>query len=351
MRVDSTFLNKVKSSWIENFLSSVARTEETVDPTTWEPFSYGSLAPYYFDFLIRKVFTAAKILKTRKINPKYIINSQAWFRGEFAALIYYLRFVNLDRHQITFLINFYLDILSFNKSDPFATHGINRLYDSQKIRNIVSRLQWAKADRQSSRQVGNLSVSLLVLSFALYTDIFPCAGCEFHGPYPLDDGSILIIRDFFDIKPLDLWLEAKEFKYKQVTLFTVYKPAQFFIDCYGNITCNKNMVDILDKYSVVADRKQIISKQKIVELESYLDNLATKQRNKLKKLRLEGIKKKFMEAHFYGYRELFEKAGMSWKPQAEAFKAIQNKKIIKEKVAKDWVETMRERLENYSIRA
>lgn len=341
-------------SWINDFVKSVAQTEKTVDHTVWKPFPPDALTPYYFNHLINKVLEVAEICQKDNITPEAIGKNwigQSWLRNELTTVVWFDNFIKLNKKEKRNLIDFYLGLLYLNRDDPFSVKGITRIYNKKTLKIILAGLKWEKANKDKSRNLGFLITTLLTLTYTLYTDLFPSAGCEFHGPYHLDKDSILMIRDFWDIKPTPLWPDCQEFKYKSFTIFTVYKKAKFFIDCYGNITCDKIMPQILKNYGVVVDGKIINSQNQISELGDYFSQLTTEYYKKFENLNFEQTKVKFMEAHFYGYKKLLDLVKINWKPQLKAYQSIENKKLLAEKPeSSNWQKNWKKSLKDLQIK-
>lgn len=335
-------------SWIDDLVKSVSHTEETVDSSVWKPFPESALAPYYWNHLAKKILQAVKICKEKNIKPETIAEtwkSQSWLRDQLATFVAYLDIIKLQKSEKILIIDFFHETLLLSKTDPFSLKGITHIYDTETVNGILSNLKWLESDKHAAREVGFLSTSLLTLGYALYTDLFPSVGVDFHGPYRLNKDSHLIVRDFFDTKPEELWAESKEFRYKSLTIFTIYKKARFFIDFYGNLTCDENLTLILKRFAVVVDGKNIDSLREISNLGNYFSKLTVEIYKKFTNLNFEQTKRKFMEAHFYGYKSLCDLAGIDWEPPQKAYYAIEGKHLLQSD-DEDWIEKMRKDLRN-----
>jgi len=319
--------------WIDDFLDSWMAVERTTDWRTAQPFSVDALDPYYYDIILQNLLNALEKLP-KSIDPKALFVGPTNTRNTMVMSLFYSKFYGIGRDERMKIANFYNKILrSYSPKDPFCRKGTNRIYTEKTLRGIVKKTRWVAADGEAPRELGKLSASLAALVYSLYTDASPSLSGEFHGPYDVSKrfgrGHILFVRDYFDLKPIDLWEHAKKYRYKQVVVYAVYKNVKMWCDFYGNFTPNKDLKSNLAYYSVTADGKPLSGPKKIKALSEYIGGLTLQQMNRINKMNLEETKRKFMETESLQYKSVFRLAGFDWRPTPSMIKRIKNKRLIK----------------------
>lgn len=314
--------------------SSIDRTISTIDINTWEPFDPDSLIPYYLEPLVEKIIQTIKTLQEKGYSIRKIAQYFAGptsIREEIGNCLYYDYTLSLPKKEITFYIDFLIKALSlFNSSDPFCFRGKNFFLETHQLRSLEKIRIWQKAEPETAKMLGKLIGTLLALSYSLYTDVWVASGSEFHGPYNLRkfDKEILIIRDFFDLAPTELWPSEELSRYKSIRILTLYNPIDLRFDFYGNFETKANLITNLKYWAILVNDKAFLTPQSFPKLIDYFAYLTSKQYCLVKNLNFEETKRKFMEAHYYRFRKLLEKVGASLQPTKEMYQAIKNKKLL-----------------------
>ena len=312
--------------WLDEFLDSWEKVEGTTDWGTSKPFSDGSLTPYYYDLVTDRVLSAMDRVGMPK-DPRTLFAGPSSLRTQIVVLFLMKYFGFSKKDRIKLATYYYNALRSFSKKDPFSYHGTNFVFTKQEISEQIKHLAWSKANQDSSKEVAKLSVSLAALAYALFTDSSPTVGREYSGPYNLRNGKTLIIRDFFFLKPVEVWPHCKKYKYNSIRIYSTYNNVKTRFDFYGNFTSDKNLVENLSAYSILADGKQL--KTNVKGVSEYLAKLALAQADRWNTLDLEETKIKFMECDMYHHRKLLGAAGMDWKPTKEMLNRVKNKKLLK----------------------
>lgn len=327
---------KRKVPWQKQFIDSLVNTYLTVDSSTWFPFSGDALVPYYYSSYCQKIIKAIRKLKDKKIpaaQAAFYIRRPSVLLSELDLLVSYLgtRSTKMSSGDAALIFDFFSQMLiSYNPFDPFRLGGKNFVLEQGEINKIMTKTKWEKASFVSAKSLGKLVASLHTLYCSLYTDLWPASGVEFHGPYEVKFESkkcILIVRDYYDIAPKQIWPRFVNFNPKSVRILNIYRPSKFFIDFYGNITCGGNLIELLVAFSVIADNK-VVSMENMLSLTAQLGGRSIEQYEYFRKLPFEQIKRKYLESHVYGLKGLFDLAGLSWKPNRQMYQDIAGKALL-----------------------
>ena len=89
---------------------------------------------------------------------------------------------------------------------------------------------------ENGRDILRLSVALWSYTEALYF-VAREISCEYHGPYFLNDGRLVIVRDFKYLKPIDLWSEDILVQLPEpIRIVTMHNPTiSVYFDVYNNL--------------------------------------------------------------------------------------------------------------------
>lgn len=208
---------------------------------------------------------------------------------------------NYDKKKFVTIVNFFLDVLRIQcKRDIFSLNS-NISHADKEISQIISEINFQKPSEKIASK-----------SF---------------GPK-----TILVIRDFPNMKPVELWPEIKDYKYKKIRIYNVYKDVEFKIFFVGCHTISKgDLVKNLISYSLVVDGKNIRDANEISKLKDYYLNLATEHYLRVKSLKsdFEKLKEKILLQECYQLHEFFNFLGMEWRPTKEMITRIKNKELYK----------------------
>jgi hypothetical protein len=295
------------------------------------------LYSYYEDLWIDKVYEAVqkfrKSGKTIGEISKAMPNSSSC---RFILLIMVMHLKNArvtDKQKIRALCDFFVDVVrsKTTNSDLFA-HDTNFAHTELEVDDFLNKTEWEAASAESAKEIGKTTVGLATLVHSLYNDWMTDYGYEICGPYDASKKfggkHILLVRDFKDIKPVEIWPEANDFKHKSIRLLTVYKDLDCKIAYVGcHTTYSGNLLDHLSHYAVYADGKQIKGLEGLAELSSYFLGIAQELFAKYSSLDFEEQKRKYFVQEAYQLKNFFEAVGVPWKPTQDFYERVAGKPL------------------------
>lgn len=320
---------------LDRFFASLSRSSAIVEEKEHFPFPIDQLSAYYFPDLVKRLL---RVLKANpKINKKELakrLRVPTGIRIELLNLLEAAKLANLEKEDRIKIAEFFLNLLEIVcKRDPFGNSRTNPILSNSEVKNLVKKIKFKTAGEENSRLIGEICVSLNLISWGLYTDLFPAMFFEYQGPYDVSykfgGKSILVVRDFVDLKPAELWPEVKNWKYKTILLDTVYKDLNFEIDFFGHHFPDKSTVAALEYFAIFADGKPV---ENIKEFACYLEKIASEQTKRLRILDFEVMKEKFITTHHYQLKPLFEMVGEDWRPEKGLLKTVKNKRLRIEEI-------------------
>jgi len=237
--------------------------------------------------------------------------------------------LDLAKESLTFLF----DILDAKmNSDPFCMSGKNDWYNKEQIDSLIKELTFEKVGEAEQKLVSRLVIALNSLVWSFYYDIYVESGFEFHGPYPVTYAGkqySLLIRDYHNLRPIELWDFAKKFDIKSVRVYLLYSGVNISLDYFMHEISDKTLRTNLESCSIeVTDssgKTRFISVMDSLNIAESAEKIAFDQVSFVNKLEtIEKIKKGAMVC-YYQLKNFRETLGVDWKPSKEVFDDIDAK--------------------------
>jgi hypothetical protein len=175
------------------------------------------------------------------------------------------------------------------------------------------RIKMAPTDKSSSIAVHKLCAVMWNYAECLF---FRTHGFvrEFHGPYHFPGKTEeILVRDFIDLKPLELWESTRPVQYKNARIVTAYRDLAMSIDIYDNVSINNDTtyVNSLESYYIEADGK-ILDLDEVDRLRTVLSGVMLNITGEVETLEWRQLAKKYAEIFWYSKKDL--KPGNDWHP-------------------------------------
>lgn len=215
--------------------------------------------------------------------------------------------------------------------DPF---GISRtpLHLKGELTDIMIATNWLSATPLEAKTTGRLITAAGSLVHGLYNDVVTDFGWDTYGPYENQEKNeqkyTLLIRNFPDLQPEEIWPKELESPVKRIQIFQLYQNVQWaigFVGCHTLVN-EGNPITGLKYYSIVADGK-VLSAEEAEKLITELGQKAEKIYLEIRKKDFEQIKQLVMLQECYQLKALFDLANLEWRPTNEMLEAIKNKPL------------------------
>lgn len=167
-------------------------------------------------------------------------------------------------------------------------------------------------------------------------------GMEQHGLYE-HDGVKILVRDFMNLRPTDLWEECRIFPLNKIKLVCAYKPG-FEIDFdvfYNTFATKGNPVNELVSYAITADDRPIDLSETDAIVES-ASKVIKSISEKIDSWSMHDIARKYAEVYWYRKRPLADALGKDWRPPKKVFENIEAGEIKPERTKNLTPEQIRE---------
>lgn len=294
--------------------------------------------PLWYDLWLDKIFQGISEFKKRGLSIREHPNIFPPPSSVRAILLKYVSAFSVfpktyDQEKFKTIINFLIEVLKNQcHKDIFCQKG-NFCHKEDELKNLFKEISWRTPERAAAQNLGRLYMALGNLINGLYNDLVTDMGWEVYGPYDVTKifsrRATLLIKDFPNLKPIELWPEISGFNYRKITLYTIYQEIECKIGYVGcHIVTSSNLAENLLKYAVVVDGKVKNQPKEILKLKEYFLNLASKHFLRVKKLNFEELKQKVLLQECYQLHEFFDFLLMPWQPTEEMKKAVKNRPLL-----------------------
>jgi hypothetical protein len=312
-------------SSIEELLESVARAFSRVDPRTFWPVKSEELFTLYSEVQAVHVYESFTELLKRGWSLREIANlfpTPSSMRQLLVTTLIpglkvarKLGILELDAEGVQDFVCLYLEALRARQpEDPLLLSGRNIVWSQREVESAIAELDWMKG--AELKRAPRLVVALDSLIWALYYDVFVATGLEVAGPYDVSEtfgpGRSLLIRDYFDLAPAELWPEAGAFEPRRLRLYLVYRDAKPEVDILLHVLGTS--ASKLEAFAIEAPGTRL-EPQDLVER---AERAAFEQTARVSRLSRADQLRKGIEISYYAARNFFAAAGKPWRELARA---------------------------------
>ena len=321
---------------IDRYLDVLMEAMSRMDPMAHWPLRIEEIAAYFTDLEAQDIYRKMSILKRKRTSLEEVSKlfpGPSFIREFLPDLIAGSKFTKLSKQDRIDLVEWFFDLLkAMMIGDIFCRNGRNLLLNVQEVKKLVKSTQWIKpASIEEAQKLHRLSTSLLTLVWTLYFFPWPNMGFEIHGPYDVfktfGGNSVLLIRDFFNIKPTDLWPTTSDLNASQVKLFTVYRDVDIKMDIFNHMIYSANLSSATTDFAVYLDN----TVPNFDDLTTFIGQLLAKSTEisgTVEKMTKKEKVDKFIQIRYFGLKKFRAYLGKRWRPPATIRKRIKRWGLI-----------------------
>jgi len=321
--------------WIDEYTTAAYKLLKSHDANSHMPFNAFNLYPYFADLWVDKFYQAIQKfnesgLSTDEILEVLPVTSSMKFN--LVKLVWDFPFAKADKKTVRTVADFFVEAISARAVRDRFTQAANIVHTSQEIAELLKEVKPVPINLEKAKALARITTGTSTLVNGLYNDLCTDYGYETYGPYSVDDqygpDHTLLIRYFPDIKPLALWPEMKDFPYKSITTYSVYKNIEcqmLLIGCH--LMCEQNLLESITHFQVKVDDRYITSLDDLNEIKDVLLAKSPKFYDDYLKLGFEKHKEIYLKQECYQYKDFFTKMGLDWQPSAEMYQRVKGKKL------------------------
>ena len=206
-------------------LRGLARRIAQAGPPSW-PVPIFEAESYLYRFFVRRLFALLRAAFDRKMSAGEV-GSLVGTPTVVAELGYLL--FGADHSDLTLSERSELAVIlaglirALRPTDPFCELGQNRHIVVEEFLPQQPELRAVSTDRDR-RGLNHLTTSLFALVELLQVGV-PQYSREISGPWPSDSGHFMLVRDYFGLRPVDVWPFADGFPYDRIRIAEIFSGA------------------------------------------------------------------------------------------------------------------------------
>lgn len=316
---------------IEQYLDAAAFAfKNDLTPGEYWPLKPAQMTAYFEDSLAADVFKKVEILRKQKVplgkaaktfsSPGILRNFLENFANTGLKVAHNSGWFKTSFKEREEFFDYLFQVLgTMVKNDIFLSDGKQLILGAEELKNIPWS-KFIKLDEKSGKVMRKFNMALFGLIWSLYFDAFYYTGSSSHGPYKIPmkrfgikNGS-LVVNDYFNLRPLEIWPAVKNMPFKKVRIYNVYKNVKWKINFFERVDPNIDLGGNLCFTMIEIDGKPVNNLAKIEKLTKEVFKITEKQTNFVNKLPVLEIVKKASEICYYGLRGLFEYFNEDWAP-------------------------------------
>lgn len=216
-----------------------------------------------------------------------------------------------------------VELISTYRVDPFCKKGKNILWSKKRVEENLKMANMIRGDKGKGL-LSRLNGTAWLLCELLFFD-FHGAGHEFHGPYELDSERILIVREYYDLRPSH-WNFASGLPFSKVVILEVYNKCEIEFDLFNRARWTEPISEYLQEFSVSIDGKSVKELKKLNFVVNKLERTLKFGASKVAKMNKKELVKKFAESYFFIIKPLLEELGEVWIPPKSLYQDIDKEK-------------------------
>lgn len=233
------------------------------------PFSILETTIFYSKFFTRELLDVMRGLENKGLSRKKIAKM---FYGPSAVSHWlYLAgfpFEGLNKKDVIEFIERTIDIIEFwRKEEPFCINWRNIIWDSNKVKKEVSRPKFidARKDDAIAKIVGKINT--IVWHYCILIQVgHRNYSHEFHGPYDIGDNELLFVREYFNLKPKEVWPFVQSAPFDKILILEIYKNLEIKVDMFNHIWASSSLTPHLQRFSIEVNDSQVLTKKEIKDM-------------------------------------------------------------------------------------
>lgn len=342
MRSSSSTAARVRCSaltdlTVDGYLDAVGTAFETAGQIVPWPIHVARIAPYYSDVEATDLIGRLQAFRADGRGPADIAAlypSASSAKSLMLDLIPGMKDAGVPAaDRLDFLTVVLTGLAEREHGDVFCRDGSHRLVSAAAAAALTAAARWVDTATPAGRDVASAAFGLsgaaqaLVWSLHFYgwTDI----SFVIHGPYRVvgPDGShaTLVVRDFFDILPGELWPELPEPPCRAIRLCSLHDDTDTFsIDIFNHLLHRKALLASTTWVSLAVDGTEPGSAAEITSLRRALVAIVRQQKGVVDALEQRDVARKYVESRYYAFRRWRLETGDSWWPTDEVYRRLQD---------------------------
>jgi hypothetical protein len=157
------------------------------------------------------------------------------------------------------------------------------------------------------------------MNWSFYWNYYGAAGYDIHGPYHPGafEGSQMVVKDYFNPCPIELWPLAKEVPFKSAMLVQIYKDTDIKISFGNRIVNQGDLAGNNSHFVFIVDGKQVTGLKTIQEIAQKIADITKRQTDYVNAMEKMDVVRMCAKLSFYIHKGFYLYFGKDWYPEAD----------------------------------
>lgn len=301
-------------------------------PPLW-PFSIVETNWYYAKFFPNEIYHTIKKLEKKGISNEKIAEL-CWGPSAITHWFYIIEptlgnpalnpFEALSKKEGIEFIEKIASLLSYQrKGDIFCRDMKNILLSQDEAREVLEGKKFIEVKDNPNLIKSLRGLTMSLWHYAILIQVGHRAySQEFHGPYPLERNKSLLIKDFFNLKPMGnmdspVWHFSLKMPYDRIQVLEIYENAQVQIDMFNHYNVAGNLVKFY-----VSDGDSSIPKDKINSLANTCSQVVSEGNKTIRKFSKSDWVKQIIDLRYLWLKPHKDLLGEEWRPPQNIYKLV-----------------------------
>ncbi len=221
----------------------------------------------------------------------------------------------------------------YRKEDIYCESMRNVLWSREQVKAAVQEHRfWDLASVEDPEALAAL-VGRANASLWLYTEFVNAAkhpySHEFHGPYVLDSQETLIVRHYYDLKPVQVWPWSAKLPFEEVYTLEVYEGINWGFSFFNHTESSSVAPQHLRRFSIALDRptEYLESIEDIEGLVRACTTALAAANEYVADYSEKDWHRKLLELHFYYLKPFKDRLGVNWRPPKALYEFIEQTEL------------------------
>lgn len=204
---------------------------------------------------------------------------------------------------------------SLRKEETFCQDSKNIILGEDKVGEIIQSQEFIEA-----KDSPEILATLPVLNTTLWHYVMLIqAGqrihsVELHGPYDLDKGELLFVREYSGLRPVEPWEFTVNFPYEKVTLYEIYRDLEINIDMFGHYWTSEHPYAKLVRIAVNVNDLRNLEHSEVRQLYQASSETLEEGNSVIRNFARQDWVRKWVELSYLAMKPLKEVLGEDYRP-------------------------------------
>jgi len=325
-------MNEIDNGTLETLCRVIADCSAAVPMPEWPPYIIEADSYLHKEYF-RHLFILLK--KTLRKGIKYNDIGKVLLPSRVTQImhsIYGLHQSELSHEERILLLLTLLGIISSRRSDPFCLGGKNLLMSKKKSLELYQNCPIKFKDCRKSQEWDKMSrivggTNALLFSYCDLIHVCQHASShEFQGPYHIDDEKIFIVREYYDLRPVEVWPFVNHFPIDYFCTLEVYQGVDvrfsFFNHLIPNSALPPKVIGIYASVEPMSDAFKTLEYDRLKLTLNDMRSFMLKLNRLTRSMKKSDWIQKYVEMHYYSLKPLADLTESEWRPSQSQYKNL-----------------------------